>query len=214
MSDQRPDAPPGARGARALGAAARRQQGRNVPPPADGLHAPEELLPRVYDELRKLATSRLAREGPGPSLHPTALVHEAYLRLARNSGPEAAPPGWRSRAHFFGAAAIAMRRILIERARRQRRARHGAGERPQSIDPDTLPAPDGLPSLSLIDLENALERMEQVDERMSRIVTLRFFGGLTIEETAHALDVSTTTVKREWANARRWLLDELGGADD
>jgi RNA polymerase sigma factor (TIGR02999 family) len=167
--------------------------------------ASEELLLLVYDELRKLAHSFMAKEEPGQTLQPTALVHEAYLRL-RGS----AKATWKNRAHFFAAAAEAMRRILVERARRYSREKHGAGQRrvplsQATVDWDTDPG-------ELLDLDRALGHLEELDPKMTEVVKLRYFTGLTVEETARALDISARTVKRHWSRAKLWLYRELGGA--
>jgi RNA polymerase sigma factor (TIGR02999 family) len=179
--------------------------------------ASEELLPLVYSELRKLAAQRLRREPAGQTLDATALVHEAYLRLVGDGSAS-----WHSKGHFFGAAALAMRRILVERARRVGRVRHGGrrqrvsltevmqreglvGQRVEHAGPNGL----GRNPMDLVALDEALRRMEAQDERMARIVMLRFFAGLSIEQTAEALELSPTSVKREWACARAWLFDEL-----
>ena len=166
--------------------------------------AAEELLPIVYEELRVLAHRRMARERPGQTLQPTALVHEAYLRLL---GPEGDSVRWENRGHFFGAAAEAMRRILIERARRVARLRHGGGR-------DRLPLEnvDGAvdaKSDDLIALDEALKKLEAHDPRMAEVVKLRYFAGLGVEETATAMNVSPRTVKREWAVARAWLYERM-----
>jgi len=165
--------------------------------------ATDELLPLVYDELRRLADQHLSAERPGQTLQATALVHEAYLRLV---GP--ASSSWESRAHFFGAAARAIRRILIDRARARNSQRRGAGARPQALDEAAdLAAPE--PRLDLLELDGALERLAQVDAQKARIVELRFFGGLSTEETAQALGLSPSTVTRDWRFARIWLHREL-----
>ena len=169
--------------------------------------AGEELLPLVYDELRKLAGQRMAHEQPGQTLQPTALVHEAYLRLVGNGQVE-----WNSRGHFFAAAAEAMRRILVDRARRHRRVRHGGGRNRIPANLEEIAAEQE--SLDLVDLDDALRRLEKEDARISRIVMLRFFAGLSVEDTAKALAVSPTTVKRDWAFARAWLYDEIRGRKD
>ena len=165
-----------------------------------------ELLPEVYDELRRLARARLAREPAGLTLQPTALVHEAYLRLTKHAPNQR----WDRRGHFFGAAAIAMRRILVERARHYRRVRHGGNERRVELDQET-PAP-GADLADVLAIDQALTRLEQLDATKARVVLLRYFGGLTIEETASAMDLSPATVKNEWAFARAWLHDALKGA--
>ena len=165
-----------------------------------------ELLPEVYDELRKLARARLARERDGGQAHtlqPTALVHEAYLRVA---GPDQRAQ-WDRRGHFFAAAALAMRRILVERARHYQRLRHGAGGQRVDLDSGIAAADPALTDLVAID--EALTRLEQTDERKAKIVALRYFAGLSVEETAAALDISPATVKNEWKFARAWLYRAL-----
>jgi RNA polymerase sigma factor (TIGR02999 family) len=166
-----------------------------------------ELLPLVYEELRRLAATYMSREGVGQTLQATALVHEAYLRLI---GTE--DPGWDNRGHFFGAAAQAMRRILVDRARRRGRIRHGGENRRVELDERAV-AGDG-PSIDMLALDEALTRLEALDERKAKVVMLRYFAGLGIEETAQALAVSPATVKNEWAFARAWLQKELAGDDD
>lgn len=165
-----------------------------------------ELLPEVYDELRKLARARLSRERHEQTLQPTALVHEAYLRVAgdRQSAQ------WDRRGHFFAAAALAMRRILVERARHYQRLKHGAGGERVELDSAIAGADPGLTDLMAID--EALTRLEQTDARKAQVVSLRYFAGLSIEETAAALDVSPATVKNEWKFARAWLYRALGPA--
>jgi RNA polymerase sigma factor (TIGR02999 family) len=165
-----------------------------------------ELLPLVYDELRRLAATYMSRERAGQTLQATALVHEAYLRLI---GTE--DPGWDNRGHFFGAAAQAMRRILVDRARRRGRIRHGGENRRVELDERAV-AEDG-PSIDMLALDEALTRLEALDERKAKVVMLRYFAGLGIEETAQALAVSPATVKNEWAFARAWLQKELAGDD-
>ena len=170
----------------------------------------DELLPQVYAELRRLADRHLARELPGQTLQPTALAHEAWMRLG---GPLAA--GWDSRAHFLGAAARAIRRILIERARARGSAKRGGGVHVVPLDladADAIAREHG-PRLDLLALDEALERLGRLDARRVRIVELRFFGGLSEEETAAALGLSTSTVTREWRLARIWLHRELGEGD-
>jgi RNA polymerase sigma factor (TIGR02999 family) len=169
--------------------------------------ASERLLPLVYDELRKLAARRLAQEKPGQTLQATALVHEAYLRLVANPG--GAEPHWNSRGHFFAAAAEAMRRILVEKARHKRSLKAGGDrQRQELID---LPAPDAGPQVNLLALDEALEKLERQDQRRANVVKLRFFAGLTIEETALALGISTSTADSDWAYARCWLRLEIEG---
>ncbi len=165
--------------------------------------ASEDLLPLVYDELRQLAARRLRREAPGQTLQATALVHEAYMRLVGDGSPT-----WDGRAHFIGAAAIAMRRILVERARRVGALRRGGDRQRLSLDELDIAAPAS--EFDVVALDDAIRRMEREDERMARIVMLRYFAGLSIEETAELMGISPTSVKREWACARAWLYDELG----
>jgi len=164
--------------------------------------ASEELLPLVYEELRRLARARMAREGP-QTLQPTALVHEAYLRLVGGRDPR-----WESRGHFFAAAAEAMRRILIERARRVARQRHGGDYKFVELDADTpgleQPDPEELLSLDLV-----LSKLETKDPAMAQVVKLRFFAGLTEEEIATATGTSERTVRRQWVSARAWLRREM-----
>jgi RNA polymerase sigma factor (TIGR02999 family) len=166
--------------------------------------AAHDLLPLVYAELRKLARSRMRHEPCGQTLQPTALVHEAYLRLVGNSDPQ-----WQNRAHFFAAAAEAMRRILIERARRIRRdKRGGALARVSLSEADTAgPACDA----DLLDVDHALTILEARDAQMAEVVKLRYFAGLDIEETAHVLGISARSVNRLWTAARAWLLREIAG---
>ncbi len=166
--------------------------------------AADRLLPVVYGELRRLAAACLRRERSGHTLQPTALVNEAWLRLADQSTP------WQNRAHFLGVAAGAMRRILVDHARR-RQAKKRGGEVLRVTLTDGVAAGPGN-ELDLVRLDEALERLAALDERQARMVTMRFFAGLTVEETAEALDVSEKTVKRDWAAAKAFLLRELGGA--
>jgi RNA polymerase sigma factor (TIGR02999 family) len=169
--------------------------------------ASERLLPLVYDELRKLARSRMASEKPGHTLQPTALVHEAYLRLL--GGGDAA---WEGRGHFFAAAAEAMRRILIERARRTRRLKRGGALKRVELD-DQLPAE--APRVDeVLAVDEALDRLEALDAQMAAVVKLRYFGGLTVEETAQALSTSTRSVNRLWTAARAWLRSEIPGGPE
>jgi len=169
-------------------------------------HAASQLLPLVYDELRKLAAYRLAHQTPGQTLQPTALVHEAYLRLVGD--PEG--QDWDSRGHFFAAAAEAMRRILVENARRKgRRKRGGSLTRRDLVDAEQLTEPEV--SEDLLALDEALTRLASVDARAARLVELRYFAGLSIPETAQTLGISPRTADRLWAYARAWLLREVGG---
>ena len=169
--------------------------------------AAADLLPLVYEELRRLARSKMSRErdaGAGQTLQPTALVHEAYMRLL---GPDGAQLRWEGRAHFFGAAARAMRRILVERARSRGRVKRGGGNARVALADDALAVEP--PGDDLLALDEALERLEQRDRRKAEVVMLRFFAGLTIEEIAAALSVSPATVKNDWTFARAWLHREL-----
>jgi RNA polymerase sigma factor (TIGR02999 family) len=162
-----------------------------------------QLLPLVYEELRAIAARQLVRERVGHTLQPTALVHEAYLRLVDQRQVD-----WQNRAHFFGVAAQIMRRILVDHARRHAAEKRGDGVRCVSIDDaEQVAAPGDVPILAL---DHALERLEKVDAGLARMVELRAFGGLTIEEAAHVLDVSPSTAKREWRTAKAWLHRELG----
>ena len=172
--------------------------------PAGEAGSSADLLPQVYDELRRLARSRIAREPAGLTLQPTALVHEAYLRLAGDGSDRR----WDRRGHFFAAAAIAMRRILVERARHYRRIKHGGEQQRVELEGESPALAPALPDVLAID--QALTRLEQIDPQKARIVLLRYFAGLTIEETAAAMDLSPATVKNEWAFARAWLHDVLG----
>ena len=162
----------------------------------------DALLPVVYEELRRLAASYLRRERPGQTLQPTALVHEAYLRLMKDR-----PERWQNRAHFCAIAAHSMRQILIERAR-ARGAQKRGGAQPRVTLDEGLVAGE-TPSFDLVALDEALGRLEQIDAEQARLVELRFFGGLTIEETAEAIGVSPATLKRRWSLARAWLFREL-----
>jgi RNA polymerase sigma factor (TIGR02999 family) len=173
----------------------------------------EELLPMVYDELRRLAAQRLARERPGQTLDPTALVHEAYLRLVMSSKDGASlanEPCWSDRRHFFAAAAEAMRRILVENARRKGRHKHGGGRQREAADPGALLAPGS--DEELLALHEALERLAALDPTKSRLVELHFFGGLTLDEAAACLEISPSTADRAWRYARAWLYAAMGGA--
>jgi RNA polymerase sigma factor (TIGR02999 family) len=172
--------------------------------------ATDELLPLVYDELRRLAAQKLAQEQPGHTLEATALVHEAYLRLVDTP---AAAPQWEGRGHFFAAAAEAMRRILIDQARRKQTLRRGGGRKREDPAHVEVAAPE--PSLDVLAVDEALERFERVDEPKARLVKLRYFAGLTIPQAADALGISANTADRWWAYARAWLHAELkkGEAD-
>jgi len=173
--------------------------------------AAEQLLPLVYDELRKLAAQKLAQEAPGQTLQATSLVHEAYIRLVDVEKAQ----HWNSRGHFFGAAAEAMRRILIDQARRRRSQRRGGGLRQHALEHVEIAAPE--PSVDFLALNEALERFEQIDRPKAELVKLRYFAGLTIPQAAEVLGISSTTADRYWAYARAWLhtalkqSDEVGG---
>jgi RNA polymerase sigma factor (TIGR02999 family) len=176
--------------------------------------AAEQLLPLVYDELRKLAAQKMAQEAPGQTLQATALVHEAYLRLVGEPGRASAGSSqFNSRAHFFAAAAEAMRRILVESARRKGRARHGGGR--TRVDLDRLaPAGDDRADDDLVALDDALGRLEAEMPDVAAVVKLRYFAGMTAQQAADALGLSLRTANRHWAFARAWLLDALGPAGD
>ncbi len=167
----------------------------------------EKLAPIVYDELRRLANRYMRRERPGHSLQSTALVHEAYIRLVDYQRMD-----WQGRAHFFSVAAQAMRRILVEHARRKNQKRGGGVQR---VSLDDAAEVGGGRQRDLVALDEAMNALALVDARKSKVVEMRFFGGLSIDETAEALEVSPITVKREWRAARAWLYHELaGGAND
>jgi RNA polymerase sigma factor (TIGR02999 family) len=172
-------------------------------------HAATQLLPLVYDELRQLAAARLAQEKPGQTLQATALVHEAYLRLVGGEQTQ----DWNGRRHFFAAAAEAMRRILVERARHKRSHKGGGGRRRLDLA-DVEPAVGG-PSLDLLALDDALQQLARHDPRKADLVKLRFFAGLTVPQAAQALGIAPSTADEDWAYARAWLrLAMGGGADD
>jgi RNA polymerase sigma factor (TIGR02999 family) len=166
-------------------------------------HAAEQLLPLVYDELRKLAAQKLAQEQPGQTLEATALVHEAYLRLI---GGDVVRP-WDSRRHFFAAAAEAMRRILVENARRKRSAKHGGKRIRVDLDDALLVAND--PSPTLLEVDELLDQLAQADPKAAELVKLRFFAGLTGEQTAQALGISPRSADMLWSYARAWLFERL-----
>ena len=173
--------------------------------------APERLLPLVYDELRKLAAQRLAHEKLGQTLQATALVHEAYLRLVDVEQAQR----WNSRGHFFAAAAEAMRRILIESARRKHRLKHGGQCQRMELD-ELDPAAtavdrEAASTLDVLALDEALERLAALDATKAQLVKLRFFAGLTLDQAAEVLRLSPATADRHWAFARAWLFRELGG---
>jgi RNA polymerase sigma factor (TIGR02999 family) len=188
--------------------------------------AAEQLLPLVYDELRKLARAKLTHEKPGQTLQATALVHEAYLRLVGNLEPgtrsqepagealargsrSLAPASFSSRGHFFAAAAEAMRRILVENARRKKRLKRGGDREREPLEEDRIAVPDV--DSDLIELDAALEKLQAKDARKAELIKLRYFAGLTQQQAAEALDISVATANRDWAYARAWLLREMGG---
>ena len=166
--------------------------------------AAAELLPLIYDELRKLAAARLAEEKPGQTLQPTALVHEAYVRLVGGDRPR----DWDGRGHFFAAAAEAMRRILVESARRKRAEKRG-GDIDRAELPADLPAPER--DLDLLAVNEALDLFAREEPQTAELVKLHFFAGLPIEEAAAALGISARTAYRNWSYARAWLFQRLGG---
>ena len=162
--------------------------------------AQDRLLSAVYHEVRLLADAHLRREREGHTLEPTELVHEAYIRLAGGAG-------WQNRAHFFGAASRAMRRVLVEHARRRGAGRRGGGRRQVTFSDLNVPSVD--PGIDLLGLDAALTELEALDPRLGQVVHLRYFAGCSIEETAELLGVSAATVKRDWTYARAWLLERL-----
>jgi len=165
------------------------------------VHAAEQLLPLVYDELRRLAAAKMAREHPGQTLQPTALVHEAWLRLTGDENRR-----WNDRAHFFTAAAEAMRRILVDNARRKLAQRHGGGQKRVQFEELSLATPSDD---QLLAVNDALEKFAVHDKQKAELVKLRYFVGLTIEEAAEVLGISATTAKRHWTYARAWLFQEI-----
>ncbi len=164
--------------------------------------AADELLPLVYEELRRLAAHKMANEAPGHTLQPTALVHEAWLRMVGQQNPS-----WNGRAHFFGAAAEAMRRILIENARRKRAARHGGGQAKLDINEIEVAAPG--PEDELLGVSEALEKFAVRDKQKAELIKLRYFIGLTTEEAAEVLGISVPTADRWWKFSRAWLFAEI-----
>jgi RNA polymerase sigma factor (TIGR02999 family) len=180
-------------------------------------HAAEKLLPLVYDELRKLAAAKLAQEKPGQTLQATALVHEAYLRMVASPG-QASPgrksgesaPHWDSRSHFFAAAAEAMRRVLVDNARRKRAIRHGGHRRRLEIAVDRLEQP--RQAEEILAINDVLDKLAHQNAPVAKLVNLRYFGGMTLEEAANILRVSVRTAQRYWDYARAWLHHEIRSA--
>ncbi|OAI57719.1 RNA polymerase subunit sigma [Planctomyces sp. SCGC AG-212-M04] len=170
----------------------------------DVASASEDLLRLLYDDLRKVAAKKLAAEQPGQTLQATALVHEAYLRLVQGGEQH-----WDHRGHFFAAAAEAMRRILVERARRKQSLRHGGNRQREPLDGNEPVVDEAGEDLDMLALNEALERLEAVSPRRARLVKLRYFGGLTMPEAAEILDLSQSTAEADWTYAKAWLRREL-----
>jgi RNA polymerase sigma factor (TIGR02999 family) len=170
--------------------------------------AAEQLLPLVYDELRKLAAQRLAQEKPGQTLQATALVHEAYLRLVDSDRP----PNWDSRGHFFSACAEAMRRILVDKARRKQRLRHGGAFQQQPLEENEPAIASPVDTVDLLALNEALDRLEAASPRRAKLVKLRYFAGFTLPEVADMLGISQSTAEADWTYAKAWLKREMGKA--
>ena len=170
--------------------------------------AAEQLLPLLYNELRRLAAHKMAQETPGQTIEATALVHEAYLRLMGNDRPQL----WNSRGHFFAAAAEAMRRILVERARHKHSLKAG-GDR-QRVELVDLALASAGPNFDVLALSDALDKLERQNLRMAQLVKLRFFAGLTIEQAAESLGISASTADSDWAYARAWLRLEMEGPEN
>ena len=173
------------------------------------VRAADELLPLVYEELRQLAAQKMSQEAPGQTLQATALVHEAYLRLV--GGEER---HWSGRGHFFTAAAEAMRRILIDNARRKKSLRHGGGRKRVDMDETAQMQDDDTVLDDIIALDEALEKLSNKDKVKAELVKLRYFAGLTVEQAAKVLDISSSTADRYWAYARSWLRVEMTNGDD
>jgi RNA polymerase sigma factor (TIGR02999 family) len=177
-----------------------------------GACAAEELLPLVYAELRSLARQRLSQERPGQTLDATGLVHEAYLRLMPPHGAAGQTQHWDGRGHFFAAAAEAMRRILVERARRKRRIKHGGNLNRHAAD--ELNQAVEVPPDDVLAVDESLEKLAEIDGQAAQVVQLHFFGGMTLDEVAAALDISSRTAHRDWAFARAWLARVIRRAND
>jgi RNA polymerase sigma factor (TIGR02999 family) len=165
----------------------------------------DELIPFVYRELKRIAAAQLRQERPGHTLQVTALVHEAYLKLV-----DQRQVNWQNRAHFFGVAAQAMRRILLDYAKGRARGKRGGDVQKTSLDEALMVSHDR--AFELVEIDEALQRLEAFDQRQAKVVEMRFFGGLSVEETAEALGVSEPTVKREWTMAKAWLHREISAA--
>jgi RNA polymerase sigma factor (TIGR02999 family) len=171
-------------------------------------HTPEQLLPLVYDDLRRLAAQKLASESPGLTLQATALVHEAYMRLVDTEKVQS----WENRGHFFSAAAEAMRRILIENARRKQAVKHGGKFSRRSLD--ELDITSETPSEHLLALDDALAKLEAEEPVLAQLVKLRYFAGLSVDDAANALGISRATANRNWHYAKVWLYHEIYGSDE
>ena len=177
-------------------------------------HDPASLMPQVYDELRRLAANYLRHERPGQTLQATALVHEAFLRLSNEKHQP-----WKNRTHFLAIAALSMRQILVQRARARDAEKRGGGAQKITLDESVISnradssrrGPEGEGGVDVLALDTALDRLAALDERQAKIVELRYFGGMSVEEVAETLDISPATVKRDWAIARAWLHKELSG---
>jgi RNA polymerase sigma factor (TIGR02999 family) len=165
-------------------------------------NASEKLLPLVYSELRNLATARMLRESAGHTLQPTALVHEAWLRLVGDNNQN-----WKSRAYFFAAAAEAMRRILVEHARKKARLKHGGGK--ERLNIEDLDLAESAPDEKILLVNDALEQLERSNPERARVVAMKFFGGMTNQEVANAMDISERSVDRHWVCAKTWLFQKL-----
>ena len=174
-------------------------------------HAAGQLLPLVYDELRKLAAQKLSKEKPGQTLDATALVHEAYLRLVKKPAGKSrsAEPSWDSRGHFFAAAAEAMRRILVDRARRKKRLRHGGGLQKHPLEEKEPAIASPVDALDLLALNEALDGLEAASPRRAQLVKLRYFAGFTLPEVARMLGISQSTAEADWTYAKAWLKREM-----
>lgn len=170
--------------------------------PEDPSRAPDRLFELVYDELRALAARKLAQEQPGQTLQATALVHEAWMRLGGDR-----QPAWKNRAHFFAAATQAMRRILVDQARRRRAIKHGG--QMERVNLNSLELPAAANDESVLALNAALEQLAMLDAQKAELVSLRFFGGLTLDEASQVLGISTATAKRHWTYARAWLYRQI-----